>query len=165
MTKFTSFLASACVATLMATSASAVTYTYVGSWQVDDGPSWTIVPPAYSGLTAAALLFGGSPTDYAISTIDSDPANIDFLAWVSTWGGVCGGAFPCGSKIAEGAVTSSGGLYQTTGDTSAYVTDWATGSEYTNYAFEIGEVPVPAAAFMLTGALGALAFAGRRKAG
>ncbi len=77
---------------------------FVGSWTVDQGPSWTTVPTAYSGLTAAALLFGGSPTDYFLSTIGNVAGSADHLAWVSTWGGACDGQFPCGTKVDEGFV-------------------------------------------------------------
>lgn len=167
MNKILKIVIPAMLVAVLATSASAVSYTFVGSWRVDAGPNWPTVPPAYSGQSAAALLFGGSPGDYAISTIDSDPANIDFLSWVSTWDsgglGLCGGAFPCGTKIAQGAVTSTGGLYQNPGDTSAYVNDWAVGAEYTNYAFTVSRVPVPAAATLLPAAIGVLAFVRRRR--
>ncbi len=61
-------------------------YVYIGSWTVDEGPSWTTDPPAYSGVEAAALLFGGSPGNYVTSTVDSNPGDINFLSWVSTWG-------------------------------------------------------------------------------
>jgi hypothetical protein len=89
---------------------SATTLTFIGSWEVDDGPNWTTVPTAYSGLTAAALLFGGSAADYFISTVDTDPANINHLSWVSTWGAdpACGGAFPCGTEVDEAYVVSTG---------------------------------------------------------
>ena len=118
-------------------------YVYVGSWEVDDGPSWTIVPPAYSGVSAAALLFGGNSADYVTSTVDSNPADINFSAWISTWGGACGGIFPCGTVVADTSVVSTGGLYENPGDTSAYVSDWAVGSQYTNYAFLNTAVPEP----------------------
>jgi PEP-CTERM motif len=35
---------------------------------------------------AAALLFGGSASDYVISTAGSDPSQINDLTWVSIWG-------------------------------------------------------------------------------
>jgi hypothetical protein len=117
------------IAFALATTASAG---LIGSWEVDSGPSWTIVPPAYSGQEAAALLFGGSPSDYFISI---DPGVITHTAWVSTWGGACGGTFPCGTEVPEGFVISTGGFYASPGDTSAYVHDWAVGAQYTNYAF------------------------------
>jgi hypothetical protein len=74
------------VAMLSSVSASAVTYTFVGSWSVfnDDAPEWFGSPPngplAYTGQEAAALLFGGSASDYVISTVDSSVANINFMA-------------------------------------------------------------------------------------
>ena len=61
-------------------------YIYIGSWEVDQGPSWTTVPPIYTGQEAAALLFGGSASNYAISTVDSNPANINFESLVQSVG-------------------------------------------------------------------------------
>jgi hypothetical protein len=144
--------------------ALAATYSYVNSWQVDQGPFWTSVPQAYTGQEAAAYLFGGLPSDYAISTVDSNPLNIDFQAWVSTWGGACGGAYPCGTIVAENYKVSTGGLYSTTGDTSAYVMDWAQGPQYTNYAFKVVGVPEPSFIFLLgTGIAGVGLSISRRK--
>ena len=53
-------------------------YTYLGSYAVDDGPDYVTEPHSYTGQQAAALLFGGSASDYAISTIGSDPGDINF---------------------------------------------------------------------------------------
>lgn len=62
-------------------------YTYLGFYAVYDGPHWTTNPETYSGVEAAALLFGGSPTQYAISTNSSvDPATITHTAWYDGWG-------------------------------------------------------------------------------
>jgi hypothetical protein len=128
---------------------------YVGDWQVDSGPEWTTVPPAYSGQEAAALLFGGTPGEYVISTVNNNPADANDEAWVSTWGGACAGAFPCGTQVAQNSVVSTGGLYESPGDTSAYVDDWAVGSQYTNYAFLVtAGVPEPASWAMLLAGVG-----------
>lgn len=143
--------------------ANAATYTYVGSWEVDDGPYWSPVPTAYSGTEAAAMLFGGDAADYVISTISALVSDINFMAWVSTWGGACGGTYPCGTEVAQDYSVTTGGLYATPGDTSAFVSDWAIGSQYTNYAFVVSSVPVPAAGILLMGALGGLAAVRRRK--
>ena len=79
----------ACVAaTSIAASAEAVTYVYVGSWSPYDAraPQWfdpTFSPNgplAYTAQEAAALLFGGNASSYAISTVDSNPLNINFQA-------------------------------------------------------------------------------------
>lgn len=139
---------------------------YVGSWQVDQGPSWGGVPLAYSGIEAAALLFGGSPSDYFISTVSNDPNTIDFLTWVSTWGGACSSTYPCGTQVSQSYEVSSGGYYANYGDTSAYVQDWAVGAQYTNYAFLIDPVqgvPEPATWAMMLLGFGAIGFSMRRR--
>jgi hypothetical protein len=127
-----------------ADSASAVPI-YAGSWRVDDAPSWATLPSAYTGQEAAAFLFGGDPGDYVISTVDDNPDNIDFMAWVSTFDsgllGLCGGQLPCGTKVAQDFKVSTDGVYRSWGDTSALVNDWALGAEFTNYAF-IDSAPV-----------------------
>jgi hypothetical protein len=160
--KMTAAVAALSAVAAMGTAPANATYTFVGSWAVDQGPEWTTVPPAYSGVTAAELLFGPAPADehYVTSTVDDLPADINFSAWISTWGGACGGAFPCGTVVGDTYVKSTGGLYASPGDTSTYVTDWAVGSQYTNYAFVA--TPEPQTwAMMLLGFAG-LGFAGYR---
>lgn len=70
-------------------------YVYVGSWDLAnlDGnynnPAnpylWYNNPTVYSGVTAAAHLFGGVAGDYAISTIDNTVANINHLTFLDGW--------------------------------------------------------------------------------
>jgi len=136
---------------------------FVGSWTVDQGPDWGDVPAAYSGQDAAALLFGGVASDYVISTVDDQVADIDHLSWVSTWGGACGGTFPCGTQVADNFVVSTGGLYANPGDTSAYVRDWAVGEQYRNYAFRIPAAPEPASWALMLGGFGLVGGAMRRR--
>jgi len=63
-----------------------IIYQYVGSWYVDDGPSWTSNPDVYTGQEAAAFLFGGVASDYAISTVSDQIADINFKTWLDGWG-------------------------------------------------------------------------------
>ncbi|PLL13747.1 hypothetical protein C0V75_08955 [Tabrizicola sp. TH137] len=46
---------------------------------------------------------------------------------------------------------------------SAYVWDGARGPQYTNYAFRMSEVPLPATGLLLLGALGGLGLLRRRR--
>lgn len=155
-------------ATLVAPiEANAATYTYVGSWEVDDGPLWTSMPQAYSGTEAAALLFGGAASDYVISTISDLVSDINFMAWYSLLGVSGGHELPqdLDQALAGGLYYDGSGYnYQDMSNpASAYVWDNATGSHYTNYAFVVSAVPVPAAGILLMGALGGLAAVRRRK--
>jgi hypothetical protein len=143
-----------------ASSASAQFYTYVGSWQVDQGANWQTVPLQYSGQSAAAWIFGGVASGYAISTIDDNAANVNHMAWYSTWGGACSGPFPCGTQYAEGL--TNGTLYKHWGDISAYTEDWARGAHYTNYAFLVTVTPEPASAGLMALGLGLVGFGLKR---
>jgi hypothetical protein len=148
-------------AAFLTVAAPAFADIYVGSWQVDQGPSWTIVPPAYTGQQAAALLFGGLPSSYIVTTVFGQPANAD--SWYSTFGGACGGDFPCGTVYADNVVVSTGGLYENEGDTSSYVSDWAIGSQYTNYAYLVSATPEPGFYGLLALGLSGLAVAARQR--
>lgn len=151
--KFASLVA--IIASCIAVAADA-RLVFIGSWRVDEGPSWEDMPPALTGQQAAALLFGGNASDYSISTIDSNPANIDNMAWVTIWGSVFSPDcpdFPCGRKVAEDNVTSTNGFYLNFGDESAFANDWAIGPQFTNYAF-INAIPEPESWAMLIAGLG-----------
>jgi hypothetical protein len=145
----------ALAASSIATTADAA-LVFVGSWRVDQGPSWVDVPPAYTGQQAAAFLFGGVASSYSISTVDNNPSNIDNLAWVTvsfaTLFSDCAG-FPCGRKVPQNAVTSTGGLYSSPGDESAFASDWAVGSEFTNFTFR-NAIPEPTSWAMLIAGFG-----------
>ena len=144
---------------------------FVGSWQVDAGPSWFGTPPngplAYTAQEAAALLFGGVASDYAISTVDSSVANINNMGWYSVigYGGNQGNG---GSILAENYSSKYLGQYYgpTSGYTfgnpneaaSAYVRDNATGAQFTNYAFRLTADAVPEPGSMVLFALGAVGY-------
>ena len=155
------------VAVMTSLAANAATYTYVGNWQVSDGPIWFGSPPdgplAYTGLEAAAFLFGGSPADYAISTNGVDPTTVNHQAWYDVIG-------IGGNTFAEGYFNKYLGLYYGPTDgyiggdsASAYVQDNTSG--LTNYAFRVNAVPEPETYAMLLAGLGVMgAVARRRKA-
>ncbi len=102
--------------------ADCISYEFVGSYRTSDGPIWTSNPPTYTGQEAAALLYGGSSSDYAISINSSqDPSTITHTAWVDGWGSTLYfGATPAAENYKKSSLYncgSSGCAY------SAYVKD------------------------------------------
>ena len=150
-----SLVASAALAAVLATASAAnAAYTFVGNWNVGDGPAWGGNPLAYSGDGAAALLFGGSASDYVVSTVDNQVSNINNMAHYS----VIGIGF---RDFADNYFRGTEGtthyqdvyvLNEATDTVSAYVNDFGPGG--TNYAFrkDGGGVPEPASwALMISG--------------
>ena len=120
----------------------ALAATYVGSFNTNDGPNWTENPPALSAIQAAALIFGGSPSDYVISTNPdtTDPLTITHTAWATTWG------VPGCTEVAEDYFLDLGAPgYNDPGGTnsaiSAYVTDNCTTGN-TNYVWRVPTLPI-----------------------
>jgi hypothetical protein len=160
-------LLGAVAAAALSTAASATTYVYVGSWAVADGPLWTTNPAVMSGQETAAFLFGGSAGDYAISTVDSNPVNINFMTHLDGYGDT---SLLTGAASQSFSLSSIGGGYAGYPSFSAYVFDHACGIYYCdggggeraiNYAFLA--VPEPASwALMITG-FGLIGFAMRRR--
>ncbi|MBF4989081.1 PEP-CTERM sorting domain-containing protein [Methylophilus sp. 14] len=157
------------MAMLVSTQAFAVTYTYVGSFDTNGGgaaPHWTTNPEVYSGLDAAALLFGGVASDYVISTNASlDASTITFTAWYDGWGDHAGKEFAQSYKLDSTGLGYNG--CETAGTDcffsaySAYVTD---GFSATNYVWRVGAVPEPESIALMTMGLATLVVArGRRR--
>lgn len=121
---------------VICSSASALP-TFVGSWDLYDGQPWgNLDAPVLTGQEAAAQLFGGSPEDYAISTVGDDPMLIDNMVWLDQ-------IFIGVDIFAEDFFVDSNnnGLYDISGDTSAYVQDNGCCDTYINYAFRVNAVP------------------------
>jgi len=74
--------------TAAANFSDATVFIFVGAFYVGDGPCWDTVPPCYTAKEAAALLFGGAVSDYAISINSSttDPLTITHTAYVDGYG-------------------------------------------------------------------------------
>lgn len=158
-----------------ATSANAA-IVFVGSWEVDQGPDWGSAPPngplAYTGQEAAALLFGGNASDYVISTVDDQAADVNYSAWYSVIG--VGGGFTFAQDYSNkylgqyygptSGFNCCGPDYKDTNAASSYVADNATGPGFTNYAFRVtGAVPEPAAWALMIAGFGLAGAALRRR--
>ncbi len=160
---------------LLAMPASAITYSYVGSWDVGDGDLWTTNPGVFSGQEAAAFIFGGVASDYAISTVSDLVADINFKAWLDGWGDSATYGPDGGVGAAQDFKLDSGapGYNDPYGGPSysAYVADHfydynkevGTG-EAINYAFRIDRHGVPdSGSTALLAAIGFVALAAARR--
>ena len=167
------------VVALAGVQASAIAgYSYVGSWIVGNGPQWDTNPTVFSGQSAAAFLFGGSASDYAISTIDNNVLNINRKTFVDGWGDDQYLFNPAADDFSLGAPNyndnpGAGNAY------SAYVLDHTCfnrynninaqcqgdGVQYVNYAFRLdrNNVPEPAGIVLVGLALVGLGITRRRK--
>jgi hypothetical protein len=155
------------------------TYTYVGSWVVGDGGRWSDNPTVFSGQSAAAFLFGGTPDQYVTSTVDSDVANINFLTFLDGWGDSTYLHTPQSDTF---SLSSNGGGYNQPPAYSAYVLDHTCnnrysdlsqscsgdGTQYVNYAFRVNapanDVPEPASLALFGAGVAGVAYARRKKA-
>jgi len=166
-------LAGLATATLAASESQAANYVFVGSWEVDQGPNWGDEPLAYTGQGAAALLFGGNASDYAISTAGNSASDINFKAWYSVLGayGPNNGGFEFAQDYVSSQSSQAAGYYYSgnpypfadTDAASAYVWDNA-GSGNVNYAFRLqGSVPEPASWALMLGGFGAIGGAMRAR--
>lgn len=137
---------------------------YVGSWAPFDlgAPEWFGYAPngplAYTGQEAAALLFGGNPSDYVISTAGTSVAAINNKAWYDVIG-VGGGEFAhdYSNKYLglyygpTDGFNCCGATYLHVNAASAFIRD--NGVSSLNYAFRVtnaSAVPEPSAYVVLS---------------
>jgi len=149
------FLCRACVALVLllglsVTAKAAPSYSYVGSFNVFDGPAFSFddPPQALSARQAAALIFGGSFSDYAISIVYSrNPDEITHTAWLD---GVFDTQYLETPADEDFIGASTTGKYDEYGVYSAWVCDHAdclaagfdasegwSGYNYTNYVWRL----------------------------
>ena len=150
--QFRKFLAAGAAATtLFAAGAADAAIIFVGSWNLNEG----LDDAPLSGREAAALIFGGDPEDYLISTEGPGVSSINFRAWYAYIG------LPDTVGVDLQDVNESAGF-----DLSAYVNDPSLG-EYVNYAFKddatVGGVPEPATWALMIGGFGLAGAALRRR--
>ena len=162
---------------LTAGSAFAITYQYVGSWFVDDGPLWNTrangvyTTPVLSGVEAAAYIFGGDAASYVTSTVSSSVDDINFSAWMDGWAdnrtyGLSGNPAAMDLHIdvdGDGLYAIPSGFGNAY---SAYVSDHSVHLE--NYAFliindDVAPVPEPSTIILLGSGLLGLGLYGRKR--
>jgi hypothetical protein len=98
-------------------------WSYVGSFFVEDGPSWSLEPANVNGVEASEIVFGAlTDEEYGVSTSDT---LVNRLAWYDE--------FQEGVTFYDDSLVVSGN-YNTAGAQSAYVSD--SSFENTNYVFK-----------------------------
>ncbi len=109
----------------------------IGSFMVEDGPSWVNDPPVASCIETCATLFGGVETDYNCST---SKAVLDYSSFVSGWGDGTFCTNPVDEDFKKEDPANPGYNCGAVGCAySAYVTDWCVagaGGSATNYCWE-----------------------------
>lgn len=148
---------------------SAASWTYIGDYNVGDGPAWPTMPPVYTALQAAALVFGAPANggQYAISTVET---GVDHLAWYDGYGD--GSHLPTYNSYGSGQAVSESFFsdvgapgYTNFGDFSAYVGQdrAAQGGGAFNHVFVSATTQVPEPATVALFGLGLLGFAASRR--
>lgn len=146
---------------------------FVGSWDVYDtnAPNWYGYEPngplAYTAQEAAALLFGGNPGDYSISTVDDQIANINNSGWydVIGWGGEIFAEDYSNKYLGQFYGPTVGYSSGPNNAASAYIRDNLYDGTAINFAFrnDAPAVPEPAVlSLLIPGLIGVAAMRRRR---
>jgi hypothetical protein len=156
-------------ALLGASALASATPMFAGEWNLYSHPYWQDNPPpaVLSGQQAAAILFGGSASDYLISTAGIDAADINGMAWYDHYGYRNSQAQHPQDYYAD---RNGNGLYDRSGDSSAMVMDHPyTGQSpypFVNYAFRVqadAAMPEPLSVGLMGAGLLGLALRRRRR--
>jgi hypothetical protein len=142
--KLRNFIAAATAAGVLGLAGAAqAALVFVGSWQINGGPTDAV---AMSAQQVAALLFGGDPAEYFISTAGEDASDVNQLANYVVLD------FPDTVYLGGQGETSVAGF-----GISAYAFAPDIEDRFMNYAFveRVGPgVPEPAAWALLIGGFG-----------
>lgn len=151
---------------------------YVGSYWVASGPTWFLNnPPCYTPQEAAALVFGGTPGEYAISI---DPNTITYTGWEDGYGNTehlkvdwlgsgGNGVDASGTPVPENYKLQFGTGYDNGGSFSAYIADHdlfttSPSQKSINYVWRLAPVPEPGDfAFLLAAGTPGLALLLKRR--
>jgi hypothetical protein len=128
----------------------AQSYVFVGSFRIGDGPCWnqSPAPPTYTAQEAAALIFGGSPSDYAISVNSNttNPATITHTAYLDGYANTQYFSTPAAENFKSGSVYTypSFSAYvkdNSDGNTLTGNCNYTTGTVRTNYVWRLCPAP------------------------
>jgi len=156
-------------ALLGASALASATPIFVGQWELYSHPPGQENPPltVLSGQQAAALLFGGVASDYLISTLGANAADINQMAWYDHYGLRNGQAQHAQDYYFD---RNGNGLYDLFREASAMVMDHIyTGPDpypFVNYAFRVQPdtaVPEPFSVGLMGAGLLGLALMRRRR--
>jgi hypothetical protein len=119
------------------------TYEFIGSFRISNGPYWAAAPPCFTAREAAAQIFGGQPTDYAISVNSNttDPSTITHTAFLDGYGSTIYFTTPQSEDFKSGSTYTPGSFSALVHDHNLH------GQGPINYVWRVaGQTPTPVSA-------------------